>query len=445
MSDDEEMEYFFYGTKDELPQCLAEPQARDNTLGNAGMVKYGTAVIDQKYHNPIWFGNPVEMYQETRDFCKSKGMDLCPLEKICPNGPNGTPDGGVRSGDHWTPYLDEDNGWVQIGTWINSADNTCKTHEYITLGSKPGWGIYPVSWPTHFNDLIMCCGVADQYAYDEYAGYYDVKGCGECHDECFWMGEPGATYNPSFEPGSNPWHTPIAYDTLGNVKGFFTCRLSGSRTSDKSTDLRWLKDDRDITTFSPRKCAGKGQPSPKYRADEYMGCYNSGYPSALPELVGGGQPLSFSKCSDACASRNYHYFGRSGNGQCRCGGRTKDDYTFQRFGPIRYGDSNYCECDSDNVGNGVCTYRVVDQFDPNTARKHHPCRYLPAYDMRKQCYIACRDANQSMSNQLTCKMLETMGMTYLSKTINKHNDEGGSQLHMLGGDAGGSGSNLGTF
>mmetsp|Transcript_6615 Transcript_6615/g.19520 ORF Transcript_6615/g.19520 Transcript_6615/m.19520 type:complete len:102 (+) Transcript_6615:3-308(+) len=101
MSDDEEMEYFFYGTKDELPQCLAEPQARDNTLGNAGMVKYGTAVIDQKYHNPIWFGNPVEMYQETRDFCKSKGMDLCPLEKICPNGPNGTPDGGVRSGDHW--------------------------------------------------------------------------------------------------------------------------------------------------------------------------------------------------------------------------------------------------------------------------------------------------------------------------------------------------------
>lgn len=447
MSENEEMDTFFYGPAEELPVCLEKGSAQSNTLGIAGMTELSTTTVEQKYHSSVWYSNPADTYDGSRQFCQERGMDLCPAAIMCPNGPGNAPDGGRRDGDRWVPVLDEDNMWLQVGSWYNDDPaQTCRSHEDVTGAGKPAWGLYgekAFGGPMPFADLVQCCAIADEYAFDDYAGWYDVRRCGECHDLCFWMTVDGSTYtpDPKFVAGSNPWHTPVAYDTSGAVKGYFTCILSGTGSGEQSTDLDFLKDtsesrDRPVHSFPYRKCSGESSPTPASRQDEYKGCYRTGRPSALPELVGGGQRLSHSKCADACAARNYHYFGRTGEEKCYCGGRTADDTQYARNGLITYGAADYCDCESSDIGDGMCTYQLVDQFDPTTARKQHACVNLPAHDMRKMCYIACRDEEQAMANKLLCKMMTVLGKQQLNKKINKSNDEGGKQLHMLGGEVG---------
>ena len=59
-------------------------------------------------------------------------------------------------------------------------------------------------------DHIPCCAVGENVVgdYDLYAGWYDVRRCGECNDYCFWMSDPDAAFDPAFRPGTDPWHTP---------------------------------------------------------------------------------------------------------------------------------------------------------------------------------------------------------------------------------------------
>ena len=62
----------------------------------------------------------------------------------------------------------------------------------------------------HITSLVACCGVGENVVsdYDPYGGWYDVHRCGECHDYCFWMSDPDTVFDPTFRPGTDPWHTP---------------------------------------------------------------------------------------------------------------------------------------------------------------------------------------------------------------------------------------------
>ena len=85
-----------------------------------------------------------------------------------------------------------------------------------------------------------------------------------------------------------------------------------------------------------------------------------------------GTKISFAQCADACRSKGYHYFGRIEEERCCCGGVTCSDLLFQTHGRIDY-NQQHCKCDSKNIGTGymACVFRLVDQWDPDTARQQH--------------------------------------------------------------------------
>ena len=319
-------------------------------------------------------------------------------------------------------------------------------------------------------DHIPCCAVGENVVgdYDLYAGWYDVRRCGECNDYCFWMSDPDAAFDPAFRPGTDPWHTPselsaivmpwklqtfmrplitnhfvcafffikVAYNQAGEVKGFFTCILSGTGSSEQSTDLSFLVNDEGVTTFPYRKCEGKGAPTHRYRMEEYMGCWRVAQGRGAAFAVGvSGRHISLAQCADACRSKGYHYFGRRDNGRCSCGGVTLFDLTHQRYGPIDYGP-DYCQCDSTYIGPSTmaCVYRLVDQWDPDSARQLHECYHFPSADLRKLCYISCRDESESLTNMFMCKTLRATSLQHLNRSIARWYDESNSQLHILGGD-----------
>ena len=319
-------------------------------------------------------------------------------------------------------------------------------------------------------DHIPCCAVGENVVgdYDLYAGWYDVRRCGECNDYCFWMSDPDAAFDPAFRPGTDPWHTPselsaivmpwklqtfmrplitnhfvcafffikVAYNQAGEVKGFFTCILSGTGSSEQSTDLSFLVNDEGVTTFPYRKCDRKGAPTHRYRMEEYMGCWRVAQGQGAAFAVGvSGMHISLAQCADACRSKGYHYFGRRDNGRCRCGGVTLFDLTHQRYGPIDYGP-DYCQCDSTYIGPSTmaCVYRLVDQWDPDSARQLHECYHFPSADLRKLCYISCRDESESLTNMFMCKTLRATSLQHLNRSIARWYDESNSQLHILGVD-----------
>ena len=154
-----------------------------------------------------------------------------------------------------------------------------------------------------------------------------------------------------------------------------------------------------------------------------------------------GTKISFAQCADACRSKGYHYFGRIEEERCRCGGVTCSDLLFQTHGRMDY-NWQHCKCDSTNIGTGyiACVYRLVDQWDPDTARQQHKWYHLPMMDMRKICYISCHDVDESLTNMFMCKILQTTSLQHLSRKIAKWYDANGGQLHLLGGDVPGAGT-----
>ena len=184
-------------------------------------------------------------------------------------------------------------------------------------------------------------------------------------------------------------------------------------------------------------------PTLKYRTEEYMGCWEmvqaGGSNGAFPVMISG--QLSLAECADACRSKGYHYFGRRLDERCHCGGVSISDLNFQKFGRIDYG-LDHCKCNSKHFGPTymACVYRLVDQWDPDTARQQHKCYHLPMMDMRKLCYISCRDVDESLTNMFMCKTLQTTSLQNLSRKIAKWYDANGGQLHILGVDVPGAGT-----
>ena len=171
--------------------------------------------------------------------------------------------------------------------------------------------------------------------------------------------------------------------------------------------------------FRYQKCDGEGAETPPYRKEEFIGCFWDDPESrSLPQAVGEGGKLSLEACSLSCRMNGYHYFGRQDNGMCFCGGKSYYDKSYAKHGQIELGQ-DYCgDCGGDNIGvNKQCVFHIIDQFDPEYERRKHSCSHIPYTDVRRYCYVACRDSEGNYENLLACKSLQVQGTTHLQKEI----------------------------
>ena len=83
----------------------------------------------------------------------------------------------------------------------------------------------------------------------------------------------------------------------------------------------------------------------------YVGCFGDSESRALPVHLGTTKKTG--ECASLCASQGYYYFGIQWTRECFCGGTNPLDRSFARYGP-----SNGCNCENDNVGAWVnCVFR----------------------------------------------------------------------------------------
>jgi len=80
---------------------------------------------------------------------------------------------------------------------------------------------------------------------DNYRGWYDLQGCGECHDYCRWVGPDGA------KSGGDPVKA-----TSGKDGAYWSCRLAGSKKTYTP------KNQFDQTGFKYKKCIAEGAAAP---------------------------------------------------------------------------------------------------------------------------------------------------------------------------------------
>jgi len=226
---------------------------------------------------------------------------------------------------------------------------------------------------------------------------------GQCNDWCSWVGpkRDGFGLDPRYRERTET--------------DYFACKLSGGHTSeDGYTDKEFFKDG-----FHYQKCDDKGAETPDYIKEKFMGCFNEDINDrALTTQIGSNTvPLYF--CVESCRLKGFHYASRTGNGECYCGSTKASDKTFSIHGEIKSTGSDFCgDCNGDDIGsNRMCVYQIVDQFDPEIERMKHPCTHIASSDMRRYCYVACRDKEESNENLLTCRQLTVTGIDSLNKVI----------------------------
>jgi hypothetical protein len=198
---------------------------------------------------------------------------------------------------------------------------------------------------------------------------------------------------------------------------YFTCILAGGYSDNYGVTERGYFG----VGFRYQKCEGKGAPTPDYRKEKYLGCFwDDPMNRALPEPVGENHPsMTLYQCAESCRLKGYHYYGRQYYGECWCGGESALDTSYAMYGEISIESEDYCgACDSNFVGGGKnCVFQILDQFDPEVERKKHVCSHIPYTDLRRYCYVACRDSAKLFSNLLTCKALSVQGQQFLNKEI----------------------------
>jgi hypothetical protein len=142
-------------------------------------------------------------------------------------------------------------------------------------------------------------------------------------------------------------------------------------------------------------------------------------PRALPLIVAEHAKLPLETCADTCRMKGYHYFGRQNTGSCFCGGESYYDTGYARYGQIEMGSDDFCgDCDGNEIGVGKqCVFHIIDQFDPAYEKKKHVCSHIPYVDVRRYCYVSCRDSEENYENLLACKTLQVQGTKYLQREI----------------------------
>jgi hypothetical protein len=234
----------------------------------------------------------------------------------------------------------------------------------------------------------------------------------------------------------NPWYMPQI------STHYFTCKLAGGYgTPHGMTEEGYFEH-----SFHFQKCEGKGAPTPAYRKERYLGCYHDDSSSpALAELISGGSFIPIFDCAEICRSKGYHYFGKQANGQCWCGGLEVADTSYAKYGQIAITSSDYCgDCAGQDIGAAKnCVFRILDQFDIDFERSKHPCSHITFQDLRRYCYVACRDKHISLTYLSACNTMSIMGLQELNKEIEEFSDspmcdnsDCSKKIHPLGKDVG---------
>lgn len=268
---------------------------------------------------------------------------------------------------------------------------------------------------------------------DPFAGYYDVQRCGKCNDWCGWVGVDSSV--GTLPP--NPW-----FKTSTSSRHFM-CKLAEDTSEAYGMTVKEHFDDNNPdNNFQYQKCSGNGADTPTPRKEKFLGCFRVSAQSLLPVKVGKDN-VPFYDCADACRADGYHYFGRKRSGQCRCGGTSASDTSYADAGKILSSASDYCgDCLGDTIGEGKqCVFRIMDQFDPEVERNRHPCSHITMLDVRRYCYVACRDKDDDISNLALCASLTATGLIELSNKISNWADsplcdtkDCEKYNHPLGGD-----------
>jgi len=240
---------------------------------------------------------------------------------------------------------------------------------------------------------------------DQYAGWYDIQRCGKCNDWCAWIGSEadGSGVNPRYKSRT--------------ATDYFSCKLAGGYSSayGMTTENFFAEG------FNYTKCEGQGADTPAYRKDKYLGCFNDSSNRALPVKIGNNIPLQ--DCIESCRTMGYHYAGLQYDRECWCGATRQSDLSYAKHGEIDMNDSNYCACESNWIGPWKnCVFQILDQFDPEVERNKHPCSHIPTMDLRRYCYVSCRDSDESFRHLITCKKMTVMGLQSLNREISSFLD-----------------------
>jgi len=95
-----------------------------------------------------------------------------------------------------------------------------------------------------------------------------------------------------------------------------------------------------------------------------------------------------------------------------------------KVSPLSTADNSLCSnCDGSNIGQGKqCVFKILDQYDPVVERKKHECSHIKSINVRRYCFVSCRDANLSYKNLLACQTLKVTGLRFLNIEVAKWKD-----------------------
>lgn len=104
-------------------------------------------------------------YEKAEEFCANvAGMDLCPREAYCPNGPIAAAvskplflQHEAFEGEQWAPVKDEyqDDSYILVGKISGNPVTTCHTYRHFRSGEMPQWALDGSSPELKMH--ILCC------------------------------------------------------------------------------------------------------------------------------------------------------------------------------------------------------------------------------------------------------------------------------------------------